>query len=38
MRIASVVVLVLSGAWTTPAGSPSAEIRLALALVPACET
>lgn len=37
MRIASVVVSVSSGARTTPVPSPSAEIRLTLALVSECE-
>lgn len=38
VRIASVVVSVSSGAWTTPVPSPSAEIRLSLALISECET
>lgn len=38
MRIASVVVSVSSGAWATPVPSPSAEIRLSLALISECET
>lgn len=38
VRVASVVVSVSSGARTTPVGSPSAEIRLTLALVSECKT
>lgn len=38
VKVASGVVSVSSGARTTPAGSPSAAIRLTLALVSECKT